>query len=103
MYRSQEIIKTLKIYLPIDIIKFILCIERELLYKKTLYQWIKISEIFYNHQKQKFFYEDIKNTFLKEIHEINGNIEYLKKYKLKLYKINQENKICSLYLNSLRF
>ena len=104
MYRSQEIMKLFyQKSLPHDIIKYILQIERNLLYKKSIHQWIKISEIFYNHQKQKFFYEDIKNTFLKEIHEINGNMIYLKKYKCKLYKIRQENKISMLYINSLRF
>ena len=104
MYRSQEIVKIFsQIYLPRDIIIYILHTERDILYKKTLYQWIKMSEIFHKHQKQKIFYEDIQNTFLKEIQEINGNMIYLKKYKCKLYKIKQENKICSLYLNSLRF
>ena len=104
MNRSQEIIQIFsQFYLPHDITKYILCIEREFLYKKTLYQWIKITEIFHNTQKQKFFYEDIKNTFLNEIHEINGNMIYLKKYKCKLYKIKQENKISMLYINSLRF
>ena len=50
----------------------------------------------------KFFYEEIKNTFLNEIKEINGNMIYLKKYKCKLYKIKCENKISMLYINSLR-
>ena len=104
MNRSQEIIQIFSQFnLPKDIIKNILYVERNILYKKTLHQWIKMSEIFYNHQKQKFFYEDIKNTFLKEIHEINGNMLYLKEYKCKLYKIRQENKISILYINSLRF
>ena len=104
MNRSQEIIQIFSQFnLPHDIIKYILHTERDMLYKKTLYQWIKISEIFHTTQKQKFFYEDIKNTFLNEIHEINGNMKYLKKYKCKLYKIKQENKISMLYINSLRF
>ena len=104
MNRSQEIIQIFSQFnLPSDITKYILHTERDILYKKTLYQWIKNSEIFHIIQKQKFFYEDIKNTFLNEIHEINGNMIYLKKYKCKLYKIRQENKISMLYINSLRF
>lgn len=104
MYRSQEIIQLFsQIYLPQDITKYILNIERNLLYKKSIYQWIRISKLFYKTQKQKFFYEEIKNSFLNEIHEINGNMIHLKKYKCMLYKIKQENKISMLYVNSLRF
>lgn len=104
MNRSQEIIQIFSQFnLPQDITKYILHVERYILYKKTLYQWIKMSEIFHNIQKQKFFYEEIKKSFLNEIYEINGNMIYLKKYKCMLYKIKQENKISILYVNSLRF
>ena len=104
MYRSQEIMKLFyQKSLPQDIIKYILQIERNLLYKKSIHQWIKSSKLFHDTQKQKFFYEEIKNTFLNEIKEINGNMIYLKKYKCKLYKIKCENKISMLYINSLRF
>ena len=104
MYRSQEIIQLFsQIYIPQDITKYILDIERNLLYKKSIYQWIRYSNLFHKTQKQKFFYEEIKNTFLNEIKEINGNMIYLKKYKCKLYKIKCENKISMLYINSLRF
>ena len=104
MYRSQEIIQLFsQIYIPQDITKYILNIERNLLYKKSIHQWIRSSKLFHKTQKQKFFYEEIKNTFLNEIKEINGNMIYLKKYKCKLYKIKCENKISTLYINSLRF
>tara|TARA_B100001248_G_scaffold253366_1_gene230547 strand:+ start:1102 stop:1416 length:315 start_codon:yes stop_codon:yes gene_type:complete len=104
MYRSQEIMKLFyQKSLSQDIIKYILQIERNLLYKKSIHQWIKSSKLFHDTQKQKFFYDEIKNTFLNEIKEINGNMIYLKKYKCKLYKIRQENKISMLYINSLRF
>ena len=112
MYRSQEILQIFSkiylsqniiIYLPQDIIKYILHYERDILYEKSIYQWIKTSEIFHKFQKQKFFYEDIKNTFLKEIQDINGNFDYLKKYKSKIFKIKKENQICMLYLNSVRY
>lgn len=104
MYRSQEIIQLFyKMNLPKEIIKYILNIERNLSYKIYINQSIRYSEIFHKFQKQKFFYEDIKNTFINEIKEINGNMIYLKKYKSKLYKIKCDNKISMLYINSLRF
>lgn len=104
MYRSQEIIQIFsQIYLPQDITKYILNIERNLLYKKSINQWMLSSKIFYKFQKQKIFYEEIKNTFFNEIKEINGNMIYLKKYKFKLYNLKKENEICSLYLNSVRY
>ena len=104
MNRSQEIIQIFsQLDLPHDITKYILHTERDILYKRSMYQWLKLSLIFYQYQKQKIFYEDIKNSFLNEIHEINGNMIYLKKYKCMLYKIRQENKISMLYVNSLRY
>jgi len=104
MYRSQEIIQIFsQVYLPKDIIQYILNIERNLIYKKSIYQWIRLSKLFHSELSKRFFHEDLTQIFLNEIREINGNTEYLQKYKLKLYKINQENKICSIYLNSLRF
>tara|TARA_B100002019_G_C20927236_1_gene430412 strand:+ start:263 stop:577 length:315 start_codon:yes stop_codon:yes gene_type:complete len=104
MYRSQEIIQIFsQVCLPKDVTQYILNIERKLIYKKSIYQWIRLSKLFHSELSKRFFHEDLLKTFLNEIREINGNTKYLQKYKLKLYKINQENKICSIYLNSLRF
>ena len=104
MYRSNEIIKFFsEKNLPKDIIQYILQIERYLIYKYNIKQWIRFSKIFHNHQKKKFFYEDIKSSFLNEIHEINGNFVSLKQYKSKIYKIKYDNKMYSLHLNSLRY
>jgi len=104
MYRSNEIIKFFsEKNLPKDIIQYILQIERYLIYKYNIKQWIRFSKIFHNHQKKKFFYEVIKSSFLNEIQEINGNFVSLKIYKSKIYKIKYGNEMYSLYLNSLRY
>lgn len=104
MYRSDEIIQLFSNkHLPKDVIQYILKIERYLTCKYNIKQWIRFSKIFHNHQKKKFFYEDIKSSFLNEIHEINGSVVSLKRYKSKIYKIKYDNKMYSLYLNSLRY
>ena len=104
MYRSDEIIQLFsKKEIPKDIIQYILQIERYLTCKYNIKQWILFSKIFHNHQKKKFFYEDIKSSFLNEIQEINGNFVSLKIYKSKIYKIKYGNEMYSLYLNSLRY
>lgn len=104
MYRSDEIIQLFsEKNLPKDIIQYILQIERYLIYKYNIKQWIRFSKIFHNHQKKKFFYEDIKSSFLNEIHEIKGSFKALKRYKYRMYKIKYDNKMYSLYLNTLRY
>jgi len=104
MYRSDEIIQLFSDKkLPKDIIHYILQIERYLTYEYNIKQWILFSKIFHSHQKVKIFYEDIKYSFLNELHEINGIFDNLKRYKSKIYKIKYDNKMYSLYLNSLRY
>tara|TARA_B100000123_G_scaffold270425_1_gene248256 strand:- start:946 stop:1260 length:315 start_codon:yes stop_codon:yes gene_type:complete len=104
MYRSQEIIKILcKKNLPKDIIKYILCLEREKIFQECIFQMIYHSYLFHSEKSKRFFYEQNKKIFLNEIVEINGNTDYLKKYCKKLYKIRKENQLCSLYVNSLRY
>lgn len=104
MYRSQEIIKLfIQKNLPQDIIYYILHLERKLIFQRQIFQWIYFSELFYNEMSRKFFYNDIKNNFLNEIKEINGNMNYLKQYKLKIWNLKIKNKNDALYLNSLRY
>lgn len=104
MYRSQEILQIFyKKNLSKDIIQYILQFERKIIFVECIHQMIFNSYLFSRYQKEKIFYIDNKHRFINEIKEINGNTDYLKKYCKKLNHNRKENKICSLYLNSLRF
>jgi len=104
MYRSQEILQIFyKKNLSKDIIQYILQLEREKIFDECIHQMIFNSYLFSRYQKEKIFYIDNKHRFINEIKEINGDTDYLKKYCKKLYYINKENKISSIYVNSLRF
>jgi hypothetical protein len=104
MYRSSEIIKILsKKNLPEEIVKHILSYERILLFNKSIYQWLSISYQFHTERMKLLFYLDIKSNFLNEIYNINGDFDYLKQYKSRLYDIKLKNKNDALYLNSLRY
>ena len=103
MWRSREIIRTLSVHLPPDIIQYILSMERNILFERHLYQWIYFGQLFHNEKSKRFFHQDLKNIFLKEIIDIGGNFVTLKKYKLKLWNYNYKNKMDSLYLNTLRY
>ena len=104
MYRSQEIIQIFtKKDLSKDIIEYILRLEREITFQEHIFQMIYHSYLFYTEKSKRFFYVQNKQSFLNEIREIGGNTEYLKKYCKKLYMIRKENKISSIYVNSLRY
>jgi len=104
MFRSQEILQIFyKKNLSNDIIQYILQLERKITFQECIHQMIFNSYLFSRYQKEKIFYIDIKHRFINEIREINGDTDYLKKYCKKLHHNRKENKICSLYLNSLRF
>lgn len=104
MYRSQEILQIFyKKKLSKDIIHYILQLERSISFQECIFQMIYNAFLFHSEKSKRFFYIQNKQSFLNEINEINGDTQYLKKYCKKLYKINQENKISALYINSLRF
>lgn len=104
MYRSQEILQIFyKTNLPIDIIQYILCLERKITFQESIFQMIYNAYRFHSEKSKQFFYLQNKQSFLGEIIEINGNTDTLKKYCIKLYYIRKENKICSIFVNSLRF
>lgn len=104
MYRSQEILQIFyKKNLTKDIIQCILNLERKIIFVECVHQMIFNSYLFSRYQKEKIFYIDNKLSFLNEIKEINGDTDYLKKYCKKLYYIRKENKISSIYVNSLRY
>tara|TARA_Y100001970_G_C14215007_1_gene849127 strand:+ start:949 stop:1263 length:315 start_codon:yes stop_codon:yes gene_type:complete len=104
MYRSSEIIKIFnELNLNEYISKYILEIERKLLLKESLYDWIYLSVIVKRAKFKRFFYEDNNLLFLQEINDIQGNFNNLKKYKQRLWAIHKKNKSYSFYLNSLRY
>ena len=104
MYRSQEILQIFyKKNLSKDIIQYIIYLERRITFQECIFQMIYNAYLFHSEKSKRFFYLQNKQSFLNEIKEIDGNTDYLKKYCKKLYKINQENKISALYINSIRF
>ena len=104
MYRSQEILQIFyKKKLSKDIIHYILQLERSISFQECIFQMIYNAYLFHSEKSKRFFYIQNKQSFLNEIHEINGDTQYLKKYCKKLYHIRKENKISALYINSLRF
>jgi hypothetical protein len=103
MRRSQEIIITLSKYLPTDISKYILSIERKILFEKNIHQWIYFSQLFHAEKYKRLFHQDLKDIFLKEIIDIQGSFVILKRNKEKYVLRERENHIYSNYLNSLRY
>jgi hypothetical protein len=103
MRRSQEIIITLSAHLPPDIIRYILSMERKILFKRNIYQWIYFSQLFHTEKYKRLFHQDLKDIFLREIKDIQGSFVILKRNKEKLWSIKRENKIYSNYLRSVRY
>tara|TARA_B100000674_G_scaffold470616_1_gene458578 strand:- start:285 stop:599 length:315 start_codon:yes stop_codon:yes gene_type:complete len=104
MYRSSEIIQIFNEWnLTEDITKFILEIERQLLFQESFHDWLCFSRIAKREKFKRFFYDDNNILFLQEIKEIQGNFNNLKKYKLQLWNIHRENQSYSIYLNSIRY
>ena len=104
MYRSQEILQIFyKKNLSKDIIQYILQLERSISFQECIFQMIYNAYLFHSEKSKRFFYLQNKQSFLNEIKEINGDTQYLNKYCKKLYYIRKENKISSIYVNSLRF
>ena len=104
MYRSQEILLIFnELNIPEPISKYILEYERKLLFNESLHNWMYLSQIAKRAKFKRFFYEENNILFLQEIRDINGNIENLKKYKLKLWNIQKKNQYYAIYLKSLRY
>ena len=104
MYRSQEILQIFnELNIPEPISKYILEYERKLLFKESLHNWMYLSQIAKRSKFKRFFYEENNILFLQEIRDINGNIDNLKKYKLKLWNIQKKNQYYAIYLKSLRY
>ena len=104
MYRSQEILQIFnELNIPEPISKYILEYERKLLFNESLHNWTYLSQIAKRVKFKRFFYEENNILFLQEIRDINGNLDNLKKYKLKLWNIQTKNQYYAIYLKSLRY
>ena len=104
MYRSQEIIKLFdKCNLPHEITKYILDLERQLLFENSIHEWLYMSHLVKLEKCKRFFYEDYNDLFLQEIKDIGGNFITLHRYKLRLWDIKRHNRTYGNYLNSLRY
>ena len=104
MYRSQEVLLIFnELNLPEYLSKYILEYERKLSFNESLHNWMYLSQIAKRAKFKRFFYEENNILFLQEIRDINGNIENLKKYKLKLWNNQKKNQYYAIYLKSLRY
>ena len=104
MYRSQEILQIFNEYnLPEEISKYILNLERQLLFENSIYEWLHFSHLTKLEKCKRFFYEDFNDLFLQEIQDIGGNTLTLQRYRLRLWDIKRKNRTYGNYLNSLRY
>ena len=79
MYRSTEIIQSFyQLNIPKEITQNILKIEREDMYKKSLYDWIYLSKECKKEKIRRFFNDDNHILFMRDIETIDGDAE--KKY-----------------------
>ena len=85
MYRSQEIIQIFNEYnIHEYITEYILEIERQILFRESIYYWLHLSKIAQQSKMKRFFYDENNELFLKEIIDIRGDFDILKKQKLRL-------------------
>ena len=104
MYRSQEVLLIFnELNLPEYLSKYILEYERKLSFNESLHNWMYLSQTAKRAKFKRFFHEENNILFLQEIRDINGNIDNLKKYKLKLWNIQKKNQYYAIYLKSLRY
>ncbi len=102
MYRTTEIVHILYNFnLSDDIIKKILSFEKESIYNDSLLFWKYISKNKFMIYKNSLINYN-RNLHLKEIIDINGKIEYLKKNKYKFWNITPRKYNYSYYLNSFK-
>ena len=78
MYRSQEIIQIFNEYnIHEYITEYILEIERQILFRESIYYWSYCKKISQPKMK-RFFYDENNELFLKEIIDIQGDFDILK-------------------------
>jgi coproporphyrinogen III oxidase len=75
MYRSQEIIKVFNEYnLPEEISKYILALERQLLFENSIYEWLHFSHLTKLEKCKRFFYEDFNERDFNHSFELTKSI-----------------------------
>ena len=104
MYRSTEIIQSFyQLNIPKEITQNILKIEREDMYKKSLYDWIYLSKECKKEKIRRFFNDDNHILFMRDIETIDGDAEKLKEYRETYYTILNSNQACSNHLKQVKY
>ena len=78
--------------LPKEITKHILRIERDILFHKSLNEWIYLDSESRKYKFKRFFYDENHHLFINEISDINGSFSKLNDYKQRIKEILQSNK-----------
>lgn len=104
MFRSTEIIQSFyQLNIPKEITKRILELEREILFKTALYEWLYLSKECKQAKFRRFFYEDNHILFMQDIEAINGDGKKLKEYRKTYYTILNSNQACSDHLKQVKY
>ena len=99
MYRSTEIIQSFyQLNIPKEITQNILKIEREDMYKKSLYDWIYLSKECKKEKIRRFFNDDNHILFMRDIETIDGDAEKLKEYRETYYTILNSSVTNGVYI-----
>ena len=104
MYRSDEIIQLFyDLNLPKEITKYILILERQNLFNKSLNEWIYFSNKAKKNKFERLFCDINNDYFLNEIKKIRGDFKILKDHLINIHNNNIQNQIDKRYLNSIRY
>tara|TARA_B100000745_G_scaffold116594_1_gene75346 strand:- start:442 stop:756 length:315 start_codon:yes stop_codon:yes gene_type:complete len=104
MYRSTEIIQSFyQLNIPKEITSRILEIERDIMYKNSLYDWMHLSKECKQEKFRRFFYEDNHILFMRDIEAIDGDAEKLKDYRKTYHTILKSNHACSNHLKQVKY
>ena len=104
MYRSTEIIQSFyRLNIPKEITKRILELEREVLLKNTLYEWLYLSKACRQAKFRRFFYEENHLLFMQDIEGINGDGVKLKEYRNTYSSILSANNVYANHLERIRY
>ena len=104
MYRSTEIIQSFyRLNIPKEITKRILEMEREILFKNSLYEWLYLSKACRQAKFRRFFYEENHILFMQDIESINGDRMKLNEYRNTYSSILRANNVYANHLERIRY